>query len=191
MGPDFPRRRGVPAVAIDDFDLARQADGIANGFDVDFHNRPVAIGRCENALALHRLAQICRQDGRDLGQRFIRRLRQNDIGIADYPAQAQHQRIDFLIVEGEGRQEEPFAQNISHARFAFDSRTFGNESGDVAIERALGHAEFLRKRVSGHRPPVTAECLHQVEKARGAGHDIPSLAVFAIRRCRYRLLTGT
>ena len=71
-----------------------------------------------------------------------------------------HSLIYTLVSEKEG---EP--------RFALDRRALPLQRDDIAIERADADAELVGQLAPGHRPPMTAQELDEIEQPFGARQD--------------------
>ena len=59
--------------------------------------------------------------------------------------QPQHQRFDFLLGKGLGRQGGVFGQGIAISRRAIDQRTAAAQRVDVPVQRARRHLGLCRQ----------------------------------------------
>jgi uncharacterized protein involved in type VI secretion and phage assembly len=64
------------------------------------------------------------------------------VALVPHPARAQHQRLQFVGIEHQRRQEEAAAQHVADAGRAVDRRAELGQGLDVAVDGALGNAEL-------------------------------------------------
>src|SRR5262249_13739618 len=83
---------------------------------------------------------------------------------------AEHQGLDFLLLEHQWRQIEARLEHVADTRFALDRYAAGSKVPDVAIDRALRDLKGLAQVARSHGCPLAAEQLNDLEQAIGAAH---------------------
>lgn len=111
-----------------------------------------------------------RQAGAQLGKRRLRGVGQGAVAHLAHLAQAQHQRLQLVLVEVERGQGGILYQAIAEARRTVDHRAKPAQGVDIAIDGAGGHVEPVRQRLRRGGGRDDAQGLHQFEKAFGPGH---------------------
>ena len=93
------------------------------------------------------------------------------IALDDDGTDAEDQRLDFVFIEHQRRQEEVgFVQDEADARLATDVRALLAQGFDVAVDGAQADAKIRRQFLRGDGLPIVAQVLQQGEEAVGAEH---------------------
>ena len=96
---------------------------------------------------------------------------QRAVALNNDGADAEDQRLDFVFIEHQWRQEEiGFVQDKANARFTADIRALLAQGFDVAINGAQADAKVRCQFLRGDGLPTLAQVLQQGEEAVGAGH---------------------
>src|SRR5207247_2467582 len=87
-----------------------------------------------------------------------------------HDARAEHERLDFVAIEHERWQVVPRTNAVPDPRLAVDRRAGEHEIADVAIHRALRHAEPLGDVRGGGRRAPASQQLDDLKETVGAAH---------------------
>jgi hypothetical protein len=91
-------------------------------------------------------------------------------------ASAGHQGGDFVAGEHQRRQVVAITHQIADARFAFDRHARSLKIDDIAVDRALGHFQFVSKHARGDKP-ATAQKLNDLKEAISPSHGVPVVCI--------------
>ena len=160
------------AVAIAEMHLEPAPERPAQLARIDRDRLGEMRGGGEQRGVRHVLPQPFRDHGLDLGDHVAGRLGQLGVGPGLDDPGAQHQRLDLVLVEHQGRQVETLAQGVADARLALDRHPARHQIAHVAVDGPLRHLEFLRE-VAGADQLLPAHELDDLEQAIGATHGCP------------------
>ncbi len=107
--------------------------------------------------------QSGRQDSLDLAQDVFGGSRQFVVAPLHDETQAQDDRIEFVVAKHQRRQEISIPEHIAEAGLALDVGALCLQRGDVAVERAKAHAEFIGQGTAAHWPSTPAQGLKKIE----------------------------
>ena len=112
------------------------ANGTAKHRQPRFRGPVFLPDRHEQAAGVDGYAQRLRQGGADPRERVAGSLGQLCIGLGLHPTRTQHQRLQFVRIEHQRRQQEARPHPVAHAGIAVDDGTLRAQAGDVAVQRA-------------------------------------------------------
>src|SRR5581483_10873831 len=118
------------------------------------------------------VAQIPRSGGSNLGQCGVGRPRERRITLPLHPADAEHERLELLLVEHQGRQEEPDAKYIPDTSASVDGCAESAESLHVAVDRTRGDCELAGQLCRRYRTASAAQGIHEFEEPGGSAHKV-------------------
>jgi hypothetical protein len=87
-------------------------------------------------------------------------------------AQPENDRLQLLMGEHEGGQQEARPKQVSDARLALDGGALAAEGQHVAVNRPNRGAELLGQRRRGDGMTVTSKQLHQTKETIRTRHDL-------------------
>jgi hypothetical protein len=91
-------------------------------------------------------------------------------------ASAGHQGGYLIAGEHQRRQIIAIAHDIADASLAFDRHAGPLKIDDIAIDRALGHFQFVSKHARGDKP-ATAQKLNDLKEAISPSHGVPVVCI--------------
>ena len=125
-------------------------------------------GREQRGLG-HVLAQALGDHRLDLGDHAAGGIGELGVGPGFDDPGAQHQRLELVLVEHQGRQVEALAQGIADARLALDRHPARHQVAHVPVDRPFRDLELFGE-VAGAHQLLPAEQLDDLEQAIGAAH---------------------
>jgi len=146
-----PLRVMASLVDIRDRHLARLVDRTAQFRRVDPGKRRRVAVRDINRRGDEKRLQRLRHHHRELGEDAFRRLLKFRIAQTAKEAHADRDRIGLPGGEHQWRQIKTAPQCVTEPGRALDRHAAGLEGGDVAIDRANRHLQFLCERRGGDR----------------------------------------
>src|ERR1700722_16082739 len=114
--------------------------------------------------------QMRRQHVLDLRQSRVGRAAQLSVAPVLHHASAEHERLELVLAEHEGRQVVSLAQRVADAGGTLDGNLARDQVVDVAVDCSLAGIELFRER-SGGDYAASAQPLNDLEEAIGATHD--------------------